>query len=199
MKYVYLLLARIWLKAPHASSDPYKNRVIETKSFAFMKGYVWYNFLVGCRNILQRLLLCWDSFDTHRVCISCKLPGIILVKATVLCPMKSRPIGSWSHTSKRTSAFCGIWILKTSVSSHIGLKPEWHERMIYRQSAGCVEILSCNMNFAHIPLSSTTLVCCSEQSMGRPIISTLTKGSIIWKQKNMSKNSIYWWVRCNVI
>lgn len=51
------------------------------------------------------------------------LPGIMLLKAMVRWPMKSWPIGSWSHTRKRTSASSGMWTVKTSVSSHMGLNP----------------------------------------------------------------------------
>lgn len=39
------------------------------------------------------------------------------------------------------------------------------------------------------PLSSTTLVCCLEQSNGRPMISTSTKGSMIWKWRS-DKNRV---------
>lgn len=50
-------------------------------------------------------------------------PGTRLLKATVLCPTKSLPMGSWSQTRKRTRAISGMWMVKVSVSSHTGLKP----------------------------------------------------------------------------
>lgn len=53
--------------------------------------------------------------------------------------MKSRPIGSWSHTWNRTSATSGIWMLKTRVSSHIGLNPKWHRKR-YKQSTLLLQI-----------------------------------------------------------
>lgn len=105
--------------------------------------------------------------------------------------MKSRPIGSWSHTWKRTRAICGIWMLKTRVSSHIGLKPEWPfkgcctNRKSWKITV-CYEIMR-----AEVPLSSTTLVCCLEQSTFRPIISTSTKGSMICVKKKNSFSVIY--------
>lgn len=50
-------------------------------------------------------------------------PGIRLLKATVRWPIKSRPIGSWSQTRKRTKAISAMWSVKDKVSSHTGLKP----------------------------------------------------------------------------
>lgn len=50
----------------------------------------------------------------------------MLLKASVLWPMKSRPMGSWSQTRKRTSAISGICTVNTSVSSHMGLNPRGH-------------------------------------------------------------------------
>lgn len=55
-------------------------------------------------------------------------PGIRLLKATVLWPIKSRPIGSWSQTRKRTSASSAMWSVKDSDSSHTGLKPGLKKR-----------------------------------------------------------------------
>lgn len=65
------------------------------------------------------------------------LPGIMLVKAIVLWPINSRPRGLWSHTSNRTKAICGIWMLKTRVSSHMGLNPEVNQTESYCQSDDC--------------------------------------------------------------
>lgn len=48
------------------------------------------------------------------------------------------------------------------------------------------------MWFTYTPLSSTTLVCCLELSTGKPIISTSTKGSIIWQQKNTWESIKRW-------
>lgn len=42
----------------------------------------------------------------------------------------------------------------------------------------------------NLPLSSTTLVCSLQQSTGRPITSTSTKGSMIWQK---CKHSIKTW------
>lgn len=53
----------------------------------------------------------------------CFLPGIMLLKAMVRWPIKSWPMGSWSHTRKRTRASSGMWTVNTRVSSHIGLNP----------------------------------------------------------------------------
>lgn len=50
-------------------------------------------------------------------------PGIMLLRASVLWPMKSLPMGSWSQTRKRTRASSGMCTMNTSVSSHMGLKP----------------------------------------------------------------------------
>lgn len=52
------------------------------------------------------------------------VPGSMLLKVMVLWPIKSWPIGSWSQTRKRIRAISGMCRVKTSVSSHMGLKPE---------------------------------------------------------------------------
>ncbi len=179
--------------------------------------------------------------------------------------MKSRPIGSWSQTIKRTKAIWGMCRVNTSVSSHIGLKPvtcpkhgkrftsrvhfifrkhdlllntmkkKIREKKMHKTRSNsqvmyvyvwknndkimtwCKKhknihflfyswLLShpvaisqpqkkhmnhlltlvgstakfCLHNSAlYLPLSSTTLVCCLLQSIGNPIISTSTKGSMI--------------------
>lgn len=113
----------------------------------------------------------------------------MLLKATVLWPIKSRPIGSWSHTWKRTKAICGICILKTRVSSHIGLKPEWQRKGKLKRFKRTTAHERWSLPIIHVPLSSTTLVCCLEQSTGKPMISTSTKGSIIWKCESMKQST----------
>ncbi|KAG7260945.1 hypothetical protein CRUP_038488 [Coryphaenoides rupestris] len=63
-------------------------------------------------------------------------------EAMVRWPMKSCPMGSWSHTRKRTRASSGMCRVNTRVSSHMGLNPEgggggagfnpmWEETLVF--------------------------------------------------------------------
>lgn len=63
-------------------------------------------------------------------------PGIMLLKASVLWPMKSRPMGSWSQTRKRTSAISGMCTVNTRVSSHMGLNPRGHREEVSPPTPG---------------------------------------------------------------
>ena len=62
-----------------------------------------------------------------------ELPGTKLLKVTVLCPTKSRPIGSWSHTRNRTKAISGMCTVNVRVSSHTGLNPERNRKKQWRR------------------------------------------------------------------
>lgn len=72
-------------------------------------------------------------------------PGIRLLKATVRWPIKSRPIGSWSQTRKRTKAISAMWRVKDKVSSHTGLKPEEHDTLV---CLICTSLIYISINMA---------------------------------------------------
>lgn len=105
-------------------SDPQSPRLALLLSSAPVSGARCRPAHTGTNSQGKQCLPCLGALSQcggHRV-HTCP-PGIMLLKASVLWPMKSRPIGSWSQTRKRTSAISGMCTVNTRVSSQVGLNP----------------------------------------------------------------------------